>query len=167
MRKKKKAIPQRARNNTKAPAGKPPKRKTKKKRAVSNRKPAAPKTRGANTLTESEYFSRIRSSLRRAFRWWPPMMLALKKGSRPSQHPNKRIKIEYLCNHCGQWKTRREIEIDHIVECGSLNNYDDIVPFIQRLTAENINSFQLLCKPCHKEKTSAYLLTKKIKKNSQ
>lgn len=130
-----------------------------KKRTIRKR---APLTRNAGTLTETEYFSKIRSALRNAFRYWKPMMLALEKASRPSQSSNKRIKKEYQCAKCLKWRKRADIQIDHIEECGSLRVYEDIVPFIKRLTKEDINCYQLLCADtCHKIKTKKYLKTKR------
>lgn len=126
------------------------------------RKTRVVRTRGAGKYTESQYFSRIRTFLRQAFRYWPPMQLALKKASRPSQSKNKRIKTEYQCNHCKKWFKRVLVELDHIEECGSLKTYNDVVPFIQRLTPENVDAFQVLCKNnCHKKKTKKYLKNKK------
>jgi hypothetical protein len=121
------------------------------------------KTRNAGTLTESEYFSKIRSMLRSGFRYWKPMQLALQKASRPSQSSNKRLKTEYQCATCKKWFKRADVQIDHIKECGSLSKYEDIVPFIQRLTMENVDAYQILCKHDHKVKTSTYLKNKKLK----
>ena len=124
-----------------------------KKNKVHKRKPSTtkvPKTRNANTLTESAFFSKIRSGLRAAFRFWKPMMIALDRASRPSLDANKRIKKEYQCVHCQNWFQRRMVEIHHIVECGSLKGWDDIVPFIQRLTCEDPDGYEVLCKECHK-----------------
>ncbi len=121
----------------------------------------APKIRGAGKYTESEYFQRIRQFLRKCFQFWPPMQLALKKASRPSQSSNKRLKFEYQCNYCKKWFPRKMVQIDHRIECGSLNNYNDIVPFIQRLTTEDVNGYQILCKPDHSNKTKKYLKDKK------
>jgi hypothetical protein len=112
------------------------------------------KPRNAGTLTESAYFAKIRSTLRSGFRWWKPMAIALDMASRPYKGPNKRLKKEYQCKHCGKWYPRKEVEIDHIVECGSLKCYADLVPFIERLTVEDPNGYQILCKPCHKVKTN-------------
>ena len=112
-------------------------------------------------MTESQYFSKIRSILRSGFRYWKPMQLTLEAASRPSQSLNKRIKKEYQCAKCKKWYKRADVEIDHKVECGSLSSYEDIVPFIQRLTKENIDAYQILCKPCHKLKTEAFRQSKK------
>jgi hypothetical protein len=125
------------------------------------KKAKAIKTRNAGTWSESEYFSRIRSSLRRVFRYFLPMQLALKKASRPSQSSNKKLKTEYQCAHCLHWFPRKFVEIDHKQEAGSLKCYDDIVPFIIRLTSENIDDYQILCKPDHLAKTKEYKLLKK------
>lgn len=121
------------------------------------------KSRNAGQWTEAEYFQRIRSSLRRTFRFWKPMMIALEKASRPNQSANKRLKREFQCNHCKLWFKRTDVQIDHIEECGSLSKYGDLVPFLERLTRESPDSFQVLCKPCHVDKTKLYKETKKAK----
>jgi hypothetical protein len=113
------------------------------------------------TMTESMYWSRIRSALRSAFRYWVPAQNALNKASRKSQNVNTKIKKEYQCNKCKEWYKRSEVEIDHVVECGSLKKYSDLVPFLKKLTVEDVNGFQVLCKPCHKEKGLLYKKEKK------
>jgi hypothetical protein len=122
-----------------------------------NKKPSkrvlVPRTRNAETITESEFWSKIRSALRLAFRYWKPMQQALDLASRPSKSKDKKIKKEYLCKECTDWFPRKEVHIDHIEECGSLRNFEDIQGFIERLTVEDVNGFQVLCKPCHLTKT--------------
>jgi hypothetical protein len=112
-----------------------------------------PRTRNANTLTESMFWSKIRSALRQTFQYWKPMQQALENASRPSQSKNKALKKEYLCKECVYWFPRKEVHIDHIEECGSLRSFDDIQGFIERLTIEDVNGFQVLCKPCHLTKS--------------
>lgn len=72
---------------------------------------------------------------------------------RPNQSDNKRLKWEYQCNHCKQWFPEKEIQVDHVIECGSLKSADDLVGFLERLTPEDVNAYQVLCKPCHKART--------------
>lgn len=130
----------------------------------SNKKPKrqlVPRTHNAATWTEAQYFAHIRSHLRNAFRWWKPIQLALTAASRPSKSKNKRLKTEYQCAECKQWFPRKNVEVDHIVECGRLSSYEDIVPFIKRLAAEDVSAYQVLCKPCHKIKTEEYKKNKK------
>lgn len=114
------------------------------------------KTRNGGTMTEAQYFGKLRSTLRRAFMWWIPMKQALEVAKRPSQNSlNKRLKFEYQCANCGEWFPRKEIHVDHVVPCGSLNTYDDIAQFVQNLTPEHADAYQILCKAkCHQEKTN-------------
>lgn len=131
-----------------------------KKSRVRKKKPETtrvPRTRNANTLTESQYFSKVRSGLRNTFRYWKPAQIALERASRPSQSSNKRIKKEYQCAKCKQWFPRKGVEIDHLEECGRLASYDDIVPFLKRLTKEDPDAYQILCKADHRHKTDEYI----------
>jgi hypothetical protein len=67
---------------------------------------------------------------------------------------NKRLKSEYQCAECSKWKPRKDVQIDHVEECGSLKCYEDIAPFLKRLTPEDISAFQILCKKCHQIRTN-------------
>ena len=105
------------------------------------------------TMTSAEYFGKIRSGLRRAFIYWKPLQAAAEKASRPNQSENKRLLKEYQCDICKDWFKRADTHIDHIIPCGSLRNYEDVVPFLINLTTENPDNYQLLCKKCHLIKT--------------
>ena len=61
------------------------------------KKPRVPKTRNAGTMTESAFWSFIRSALRQKSRWWKPITQAKLQARRPYKGPNKRQKFEYLC----------------------------------------------------------------------
>lgn len=111
-----------------------------------------PKTRGNKTLTESGFWGMIRSALRQKSRWWAPMKLAKEKARRPYKGDNKRQKWEYKCNNCKDWYSDKEIEVDHIIEAGSLRNGDDLKGFVERLFCEE-EGLQILCKTCHAVKT--------------
>lgn len=104
-------------------------------------------------MTEAAFFGKIRSSLRSAFRYWIPAKQALDRASRPYKGPNKRLKKEFQCAICKNWFKRADVEIDHIVGCGSLKDWNDLIPFIQRLTPENTDAFQVLCRVDHLTKT--------------
>ena len=110
-----------------------------------------PKTRNAQTQTEAAYWGSIRSALRRAFRYWKPIVNCKTSSRRPSQSENKRQKWEYQCNHCTEWFADKETQVDHITPVGTLKCSDDLKGFIERLTPEE--GFQLLCKECHAVKT--------------
>lgn len=112
------------------------------------------KTRNNGTITESAYWGKIRSALRKCFQYWKPMMVCLNDASRTYKGDNKRQKKEYVCASCRNWFKRTEVQIDHIVPVGSLRCFEDIEPFIKRLTEEDSKAYQVLCKNCHIDKTN-------------
>ena len=71
----------------------------------------------------------------------------------PYEGPNKRQKWEYVCAKCGWTYKATEVQIDHIIPCGTLKSYDDLPGFVERLFCE-VEGFQVLCKPCHQEITN-------------
>ncbi len=113
---------------------------------------SVPKTRNNKTLTESAYWSMIRSILRSGTRYWKPITQAKIKARRKYTGPNKRQKWEYKCKKCKKWFMGKETQIDHIIPVGSLKCADDLAGFIERLTPEK--GFQLLCRNCHQIKTN-------------
>jgi hypothetical protein len=155
-------LKKKVRNDTSSKAKKVVKIKKKTTRKI------APRTRNLGTITEVEYFGKIRSALRRAFRFWKPMQEALNKASRAYSGPNPYQKKEYQCAKCNKWFKRTEVEIDHIEECGELMKLEDIPNFVRKLTPENVDAYQVLCKKDHKDKTANYLKerreAKKLKK---
>jgi len=111
-----------------------------------------PKTRNAGTMTESAFWSFIRSALRQKSRWWKPITECKMKARRAYKGPNKRQKFEYLCNSCKTWFPEKQINVDHIVGAGSLNCGQDLPGFVDRLFCEQDN-LQVLCTTCHDHKT--------------
>jgi len=111
-----------------------------------------PKTRNAGTMTESAFWSFIRSALRQKSRWWKPITECKMKARRPYKGPNKRQKFEYLCNSCKTWFPDKQINVDHIVGAGSLICGQDLPGFVDRLFCEQDN-LQVLCTTCHDHKT--------------
>ena len=110
------------------------------------------KTRNSGTMTESAFWSFIRSALRQKSRWWKPITECKMKARRPYKGPNKRQKFEYLCNSCNRWFPEKQINVDHIVGAGSLNCGQDLPGFVDRLFCEQDN-LQVLCTTCHDHKT--------------
>lgn len=120
------------------------------------------RTRGSKTLTESGFWGMVRSALRKKSMYWKPLQDAKKEARRPSKSENKRLKFEYQCSSCKKWYPEKEIEVDHIVDAGSLRNGDDLKSFVERLFCEK-EGFQVLCKTnCHRQKTAT--IVKKITK---
>lgn len=111
-----------------------------------------PKTRNAGTMTEAQFWGFVRSKLRQSFRYWKPIQRCLEEAKRPYKGPDRRLKWEYQCKKCGDWYKRSEVQVDHIIPCGSLKCGDDLKGFLERLAVED--GFQVLCKTCHSEKTA-------------
>ena len=111
-----------------------------------------PKVRNAGTMTESAFWSFIRSALRQKSRWWKPITECKLKAKRAYKGPNKRQKFEYKCASCQNWFAEKNINVDHISPAGSLNCAQDLPGFVERLFCEQDN-LQVLCTACHDVKT--------------
>lgn len=96
--------------------------------------------------TKARFWSFVRSNLRRA--QWPPIYHAKKLAERPYKGPNKLQKYEYQCAECKNWFKGTEIQIDHCIPCGSLNCYEDLHGFVERLYCET-DKLRALCTSCH------------------
>jgi 5-methylcytosine-specific restriction endonuclease McrA len=111
-----------------------------------------PKSRNAGTMTESAFWSFIRSALRQKSRWWKPITECKLQAKRAYKGTNKRQKFEYKCASCNNWFPEKQINVDHIKPAGSLNCAQDLPGFVERLFCE-IDNLQVLCEKCHDVKT--------------
>lgn len=127
------------------------KRKTA-KRISKPKKERVAKTRNAGTMTESAFWSFIRSALRQKSRWWKPILECKNSSRRFYKGINKRQKYEYQCNNCQQWFPDKSINVDHIIPAGTLRMATDLPGFVERLFCEKEN-LQVLCSKCHDCKT--------------
>lgn len=123
----------------------------KKKKQIA-KKSKAIKTRNNGTMTESAFWSFIRSTLRQKSRWWKPILETKKNGRRAYRGQNKRQKWEYQCNECKNWFMEKEVAVDHIKPVGTLKSAQDLPDFVENLFCESFN-LQLLCTSCHDLKT--------------
>jgi 5-methylcytosine-specific restriction endonuclease McrA len=110
------------------------------------------KTRNAGTMTESAFWSFIRSALRQKSRWWKPITQTKLEARRAYEGPNKRQKFEYQCAECLNYFPDKKINVDHIIPAGTLKCADDLPGFVERLFCEKDN-LQILCQRCHDIKT--------------
>jgi len=125
-----------------------------KKKLVKN--PKVPRTRGGGTMTESQYWGKVRSALRKAFAWWPPAQEVAKRaecGTRTNPETGRQKKI-YRCAACGEADFIETMQLDHIDPCRSRWSPDHEKQFLERLTCEDSSKFQLLHKTCHQIKTN-------------
>jgi 5-methylcytosine-specific restriction endonuclease McrA len=123
----------------------------KKKKAV---KRIIVRPRNAGTMTESGFWTYIRSALRQKSRFWKPITECKLKAKRAYKGPNKRQKFEYQCNKCKKWFPEKQINVDHIVPTGSLKSAQDLPRFVETLFCETDN-LQVLCEKCHDAKTKS------------
>lgn len=116
------------------------------------RKSRVEKLRCGGTMSESTFWSFIRSALRQKSRWWKPITICKNNARRQYKGPNKRQKFEYQCNQCKVWFPEKKINVDHIIPAGSLNTAQDLPGFVERLFCE-VEHLQCLCENCHDKKT--------------
>lgn len=121
------------------------------------------KTRNAGTLSESAFWSFIRSTLRQKSRYWKPIALCKQKAKKVYKGPLKRQKFEYQCNHCKNWFPDKQINVDHIIPAGTLTCAKDLPGFVERLFCE-VEGLQCLCQDCHDIKTQKERVAKKLNK---
>jgi len=131
-----------------------------KKKIVKN--PRVARTRNDYSMTESSFWSMIRSTLRQKSRWWLPIAKCKANARRPYKGQSKRQKWEYQCNHCKKWYPDKDVNIDHIIPAGELNCSADLEGFVNRLFIE-VEGLQCLCSDCHSEKTKSETKIKPIK----
>lgn len=97
------------------------------------------------TKTRSEFFSGIRSYLRRLWMWHDPIrkevLARIKSGNK------------YYCYKCQKLHLKKNIEVNHIEQVGSLKDFDDIQVFYERLFVSDIEKVEAICKECHGEIT--------------
>ena len=108
----------------------------------------------------ARFWSFIRSALRSRQLRWPPRNSAKMKARRKYEGSNKRQKFEYQCSECKNWFPDKEVEMDHIVEVGSLKDFQDLPGFVERLFCEE-SGWRVCCKRCHKQITQEQRKDKK------
>jgi 5-methylcytosine-specific restriction endonuclease McrA len=99
----------------------------------------------AKKKKEWTYKGYLFGALRRIFRWSPERRAALEAA---------RQGLKYLCAKCGKLFDKRKIAVDHITPVVSPETgFVDWNTYIVRLFVTK-DQLQVLCKPCHKEKTN-------------
>lgn len=129
-------------------------KKNAKKRISKIPRKVVSKPRCNGTMTESAFWSFIRSTLRQKSRFWKPILQCKMNARRVYKGTNRRQKYEYQCNMCKNWFIEKKINVDHIIPAGSLSSAKDLPGFIERLFCE-VDNLQVLCEKCHDKKTKA------------
>ena len=100
------------------------------------------------TMTSSAFFSMIRSALRNKSRWYLSISVAKNRAKYPYIGTNKKRKWMYKCEKCFQLYDAKSINVHHSIECGSLNSFEDLPGFVERLFC-NSDKLIVLCNDCH------------------
>ena len=107
--------------------------------------------------TEARFRAFVISALRAQMKRFPPKWKAL-KAAMVGKKVNKRsgrLAEHYLCASCGGFFVARDVQVDHIDPVVSPEEgFQDWWTYMNRLYCEAEN-LQVLCKPCHKDKTNA------------
>ncbi len=107
--------------------------------------------------TKAKFFSWLRGCLRGGV-WnkYPPKLMYKKSLCQvPSPEWYKgRAKSGGVCALTGEWNVQSKMEVDHIHGNVSLNDWSDVLPFIQHLCAQK-NNMQVVGKEAHKVKSYA------------
>lgn len=113
--------------------------------------------------TAARFRSFVVSALRTATRRWPPKFKALKAayiGRQVNKKTNK-MAMHYSCAHCSRHFVAKDVQVDHIFPVvDPRTGFVDWETYISRLFCEKEN-LQVLCKPCHSEKTASEKLQRK------
>lgn len=105
--------------------------------------------------SNSRFKSFITSLIRAGSRKWGPRNLAKLKARNPYKLKNKNGRYVYhsLCAKCNKLIPETESTVDHINPVVDPNvGFVDWDTYIKRMFCE-VDGFQVLCKPCHKNKT--------------
>ena len=104
-------------------------------------------------LTESQYWSAIRSALRTGMRFWKPKLNVMNRAKRKYEGENKRQKFAYECEHCKGLFKATDVQVDHVQPAGTLLAYSDLPQFVERLYCGE-DGLQVLCSECHRKKSN-------------
>lgn len=107
--------------------------------------------RNSGRWTEGRFRSFVTSTLRSGFRRWPPKFDTLKDaytGRKVNPKTGREAK-HYRCALCDGEFVQSQVQVDHKVP---IRDWSDWSKAIEALFCEASN-LQVLCKPCHKEKT--------------
>lgn len=103
---------------------------------------------------EPWYAGYLRDQIRRIWGWSPERRKALNRARVPG--PRKAGEERWVCEGCGaQPLNNKQRDVDHIIECESLNGWDGWGPFIARTLDVQADGLKVLCSGCHDPKSAA------------
>lgn len=126
-------------------------------------KQASKRKKTKKPQTKEQQLKKFLTSLRSAMRrksMHSPMLRWAKLAVRRDYEGPERHKFEYPCTICKEWFPDKEIEVDHIIPCGTLTKIEDIPEFSRKLFCLEDN-LRILCKECHRDVTNKQRKKKK------
>lgn len=104
--------------------------------------------------TEGRFKAFITSTIRSGFRRWPVKFDVLKNAlvGKEVNPKTGRMANMYKCKKCKGKFTSKEVQVDHIKPVVGKEGFISWDKFIENLFCEEKN-LQVLCLPCHKEKS--------------
>jgi len=106
--------------------------------------------------TAARFKSFVVSAIRASSRRWPPKYEALKEAftSRKTNKKTGKMAMHYRCAVCTEQFVAADVQVDHIEPAvDPVKGWQGFDVFIDRMFCEK-EGFQVLCKPCHKTKTT-------------
>lgn len=111
--------------------------------------------------SKAEFFTWLRGGLRKTiWQFYPPknefkasmLRKATKEDYVNGIHP--RTKKVGQCVKCKEWMGGSKLQVDHIINAGSISDEEHIKSFVMNLACSK-DDMQLVCVPCHKAMTYA------------
>lgn len=102
---------------------------------------------------EASWWAYIRGCLRATWSRNPVKHELLKSERKQIKNPNPKGKKATVwgctCKMCGEDHVMKDIQVDHIVEAGSLRSVEDIQGFVERLLFVTKDDLRVVCKECN------------------
>lgn len=107
--------------------------------------------------SQSAWFAFLRGVLRSGWKNFPVKNKFLKKVRKRIPNPSPRGRHKTIwggtCEMCKNDFPSKDMQVDHKIGAGSLNDWDDLEDFTRRLFDVTEDDLQYLCKPCHSIKS--------------
>jgi 5-methylcytosine-specific restriction endonuclease McrA len=114
------------------------------------------KSRNGGQWTEARFRSFVISALRAASRRWPVKWTVLKDAlvGKTVNAKTGKLAQHYKCNKCKANFPAADVVVDHISPVvDTMDGFKTWDEYVERMFVE-ADGLQVLCKPCHSEKTA-------------
>ena len=108
---------------------------------------------------QSQFLTWLRGQLRQVWSDYPARVefkenkcIPVTEEMRDKYGLHRQTKKAAQCVFCNGWFAKSKLEVDHIVQVGSMRSMDEVEQFIMGLLCSPQN-MQLTCKACHKVKS--------------